>query len=234
MSRFRRPLVSVLQMAIAAATQKVEHEPGAKLLTFMATDCITAIYTVLSKRRGHVTADLPKAGTPIFIVKAFLPVIESFGFEVDLRYHTQGQAFCLSVFDHWQVRLVCSLHFMLSLALAINKGSTPGQHSTGTHTESGQIVPGDPLDRSVELRPLQPAAPQELAREFMIKTRRRKGMSADVSIHRYIAPAKLHAALVYLGNLRTAYALLPCSACNSQHLRRVLSSVAGSLTKSCC
>lgn len=50
-----------------------------------------------------MTADVPKPGTPIFIVKAFLPVIESFGFETDLRYHTQGQAFCLSVFDHWQV-----------------------------------------------------------------------------------------------------------------------------------
>ena len=67
-------------------------------------DCITAIYTVLAKRRGHVTADVPKPGTPIFIVKAFLPVLESFGFETDLRYHTQGQAFCLSAFDHWQVR----------------------------------------------------------------------------------------------------------------------------------
>ena len=40
---------------------------------------------------GHVTADVPRPGTPIFIVKAFLPVVESFGFETDLRYHTQGQ-----------------------------------------------------------------------------------------------------------------------------------------------
>ncbi len=38
-----------------------------------------------------MTADVPKPGTPIFIVKAFLPVMESFGFETDLRYHTQGQ-----------------------------------------------------------------------------------------------------------------------------------------------
>jgi hypothetical protein len=45
---------------------------------------------VLAKRRGHVTADVPKPGTPIFIVKAFLPVMESFGFETDLRYHTQA------------------------------------------------------------------------------------------------------------------------------------------------
>jgi hypothetical protein len=33
--------------------------------------------------------DLPRPGTPIFTVKAYLPVIESFGFETDLRYHTQ-------------------------------------------------------------------------------------------------------------------------------------------------
>ncbi len=52
-------------------------------------DCMSAIYTVLSKRRGHVTADVPKPGTPVYVVKAFLPVIESFGFETDLRYHTQ-------------------------------------------------------------------------------------------------------------------------------------------------
>ena len=43
----------------------------------------------MAKRRGHVTQDRPKPGTPIFIVEAELPVIESFGFESDLRYHTQ-------------------------------------------------------------------------------------------------------------------------------------------------
>lgn len=116
-------------------------------------DCVAAIYTVLSRRRGHVTADVPKAGTPAYIVKAFLPVIESFGFETDLRYHTQGQAFCLSVFDHWA------------------------------------IVPGDPLDKSIVLRPLEPAPIQHLAREFMVKTRRRKGMSEDVSINKFFDEA---------------------------------------------
>ena len=79
-------------------------------ISLLCADCITAIYTVLARRRGHVTADVPKPGTPIFIVKAFLPVLESFGFETDLRYHTQGQAFCLSVFDHWQARSCRLLH----------------------------------------------------------------------------------------------------------------------------
>ncbi|KAF3947476.1 hypothetical protein CMV_026392 [Castanea mollissima] len=36
------------------------------------------------------------------------------------------------------------------------------------------IVPGDPLDKSIVLRPLEPAPIQHLAREFMVKTRRRK------------------------------------------------------------
>jgi U5 small nuclear ribonucleoprotein component len=37
-----------------------------------------------------------------------------------------------------------------------------------------QIVPGDPLDKAAVLRPLEPAGMQTLARDFCIKTRRRK------------------------------------------------------------
>ena len=43
------------------------------------------------------------AGTPMFVVKAHLPVNESFGFTADLRQNTGGQAFPQCVFDHWQV-----------------------------------------------------------------------------------------------------------------------------------
>ena len=42
-------------------------------------------------------------GTPMFVVKAHLPVNESFGFTADLRQGTGGQAFPQCVFDHWQV-----------------------------------------------------------------------------------------------------------------------------------
>ncbi|KAJ8562764.1 hypothetical protein K7X08_031216 [Anisodus acutangulus] len=101
-------------------------------------DYLSVIYTVLSQRQGHVTADIPQPGTPAYIVKAFLPVIESFGFETDLRYHIQGRAFFLSVFYHWA------------------------------------IVHGDPLNKNIILRPLEPAPIQNLACEFMVKTRRRK------------------------------------------------------------
>lgn len=67
-------------------------------------DCVSAVYTVLARRRGHVTQDAPIPGSPMYIIKAFIPSIDSFGFETDLRTHTQGQAFCLSVFHHWQVQ----------------------------------------------------------------------------------------------------------------------------------
>ena len=42
-------------------------------------------------------------GTPMFVVKAYLPVNESFGFTADLRSNTGGQAFPQCVFDHWQI-----------------------------------------------------------------------------------------------------------------------------------
>lgn len=60
------------------------------------------IYGVLNRRRGHVIAEEQRPGTPLYSVKAYLPVMESFGFTADLRSNTGGQAFPQSVFDHWQ------------------------------------------------------------------------------------------------------------------------------------
>lgn len=112
-------------------------------------DCVQAIYPVLARRRGHIVQDSPKPGAPFYTVKAFIPVIDSVGFEADIRCYTQGQAFCQQVFDHWAV------------------------------------VSGDPLDKNVILHPLEPSPPLALARDFMVKTRRRKGLMEDVSISKY-------------------------------------------------
>uniref|UniRef100_A0A6A7G5G1 110 kDa U5 small nuclear ribonucleoprotein component CLO-like isoform X2 n=2 Tax=Hirondellea gigas TaxID=1518452 RepID=A0A6A7G5G1_9CRUS len=115
----------------------------------MPVDCLSPVYAVLKQRRGFIVGEKPRPGTPLYFIEAYIPVIDSFGFETDLRTHTQGQAFCTSVFDHWE------------------------------------MVPGDPLDREVELRPLEPSPMHALAREFMTKTRKRKGLSEDVSINKY-------------------------------------------------
>lgn len=61
------------------------------------------IYGVLTRRRGHVFEETQRPGTPLFNVKAYLPVNESFGFTADLRSNTAGQAFPQMVFNHWQI-----------------------------------------------------------------------------------------------------------------------------------
>lgn len=116
------------------------------------TDAVSELYTVLTKRRGHVLTDGPVAGTPLYAAKALIPVIDSFGFETDLRIHTQGAASVSLVFERWDT------------------------------------VPGDPLDKSIKIRPLEMAGPQAAARDFVLKTRRRKGLAEDVRIDRVIEP----------------------------------------------
>ncbi|EME27359.1 elongation factor EF-2 [Galdieria sulphuraria] len=64
---------------------------------------VGAIYGVLNRKRGHVFEEAQRPGTPLFNVKAYLPVSESFGFTADLRSATSGQAFPQCVFDHWQL-----------------------------------------------------------------------------------------------------------------------------------
>lgn len=127
-------------------------------------DSVTSLYTVLARRRGHVLSDGPIAGTPLYRVSGLIPVIDSFGFETDLRIHTQGQATVSLVFDRWS------------------------------------IVPGDPLDKDVILRPLEPASAQATARDFVLKTRRRKGLSEDVSVAKFLEP-ELFASLKETGIL---------------------------------
>ena len=62
---------------------------------------IGGIYSCLTRRRGHVISEEQRPGTPLYQVKAYLPVLESFGFTADLRSQTSGQAFPQCIFDHW-------------------------------------------------------------------------------------------------------------------------------------
>ncbi len=55
------------------------------------------------RRKGVVIEESQVVGTPMFVVKAHLPVNESFGFTADLRSKTGGQAFPQCVFNCYMV-----------------------------------------------------------------------------------------------------------------------------------
>ncbi len=74
------------------------------LVEIQCTESVVGgVHSVLSQRRGKVFSEEQKPGTPMFTVKAYLPVAESFGFNGDLRAATSGQAFPQSVFDHYEL-----------------------------------------------------------------------------------------------------------------------------------
>ncbi|VAI39507.1 unnamed protein product [Triticum turgidum subsp. durum] len=66
-------------------------------------NALGGIYGVLNQKRGHVFEEMQRPGTPLYNIKAYLPVIESFGFSSTLRAATSGQAFPQCVFDHWDI-----------------------------------------------------------------------------------------------------------------------------------
>lgn len=108
------------------------------------------IADMVSKRRGLISFQEPIPGTELFNFQGEIPVIDSFGFETDLRLQTQGHAMCYFDFSKYD------------------------------------IVPGNPMDSEVYLPDLKPVPPESMARDFMIKTRKRKGITGDPSLQKYI------------------------------------------------
>ena len=66
------------------------------------TFCVGALYTLLNQRRGVIISEEPVTGTPLTVIKSYLPVAESIGFTQKLREVTSGRAFPQCVFDHWE------------------------------------------------------------------------------------------------------------------------------------
>ncbi|AGO12235.1 AaceriAEL124Wp [[Ashbya] aceris (nom. inval.)] len=100
-------------------------------------------------------------GTPLIEVKGQMPVIESVGFETDLRLATSGGA-------------MCHMHFWNKI---------------------WHKVPGDVMDEEAVIPKLKPAPMDSLSRDFVMKTRRRKGLSSEgyqsnngPTLEKYIEP----------------------------------------------
>lgn len=56
---------------------------------------------VLSKRRGHATAEAAIPGSPFYRMEGYVPVMDAFGLETDLRVRSQGAGMVLQSLDHW-------------------------------------------------------------------------------------------------------------------------------------
>lgn len=120
------------------------------------------IEELLKKRRGGRIYKTTKiVTTPLSECRAQIPVIESAGFETDLRLATRGKA-------------MCQLHFWSKI---------------------WRKVPGDVMDKDAPIPKLKPAPISSLSRDFVMKTRRRKGLSNEgfmskdgPSLRKYIKP----------------------------------------------
>lgn len=65
---------------------------------------------------------------------------------------------------------------------------TQGQAMCLVEFDRWTVVPGDPLDKSVPLPSLKPVPRESMARDFVMKTRKRKGLSGEPNLQKYIDP----------------------------------------------
>lgn len=66
--------------------------------------CVGGVYSCLNTRRGLVINEEFVPGSTRKIIRAYLPVAESFKFSEHLRGMTGGEAFPQCVFDHWEAQ----------------------------------------------------------------------------------------------------------------------------------
>uniref|UniRef100_A0AC11CBC7 Elongation factor like GTPase 1 n=1 Tax=Ovis aries TaxID=9940 RepID=A0AC11CBC7_SHEEP len=102
---FSGQLIATMKEACRYALQVKPQRLMAAMYTcdIMATsDVLGRVYAVLSKREGRVLQEEMKEGTDMFIIKAVLPVAESFGFADEIRKRTSGLASPQLVFSHWE------------------------------------------------------------------------------------------------------------------------------------
>jgi elongation factor 2 len=94
-------------------------------------DVTGTVYSTISRRKGVIVTEERADNVPLSIIKAYLPVSESFGFQSLLRSQTSGQAFPQFSFDHWETMEGDPFNPQdtvgeLVLAIRKRKGLSPG------------------------------------------------------------------------------------------------------------
>jgi elongation factor 2 len=103
-------------------------------------DAMGGCYGVLTRRRGVVFSEEQRPGTPMVQMKAHMPVMESFGFNADVRAATGGKAFPQMVFSHWAVLQ----------GYPTDPESKPGKVIEGVRKRKGLAPEIPPLDRFLD------------------------------------------------------------------------------------
>ena len=156
------PMVRKACYIALMTAEPIIMEPMYDMNIIIKTQLIPIAQELFQKRRGaKIIRSGRIVGTPLSEVIAKIPVIESIGFETDLRLSTNGGAQC---------QLVC-------------------------WNNNWRRVPGDVLNEDAIIPKLKPAPYESLSRDFVMKTRRRKGISNDgfmsndgPSLSKYIDP----------------------------------------------
>lgn len=99
--RYKSLFISVNSRALGRARSHLKQLYPVEIQA--PENAIGRVYNCLHQHRAQIFSDEKRVGTPMFTIKAYLPVAESFGFNAQLRFQTSGQAFPQCVFDHWQV-----------------------------------------------------------------------------------------------------------------------------------
>lgn len=118
---------------------------------------VGGIYGVLNRKRGHVFEESQVMGTPMFVVKAYLPVNESFGelFQSTLR-HLSCDVTCPMILK--RMTMLFCFYFRLQgsrLTCAVILEARPSLSAyliTGRFSrETPATLPADPAKLSVKL-----------------------------------------------------------------------------------
>ncbi|KAL6947257.1 hypothetical protein ACO0QE_002136 [Hanseniaspora vineae] len=130
------------------SAQPILYEPIYEIDTITNAVYQKTTEALIKKRRGGKFYDgLPIQGTPLLELRGQVPVIDSYGLDVDIKLSCNGSA-------------IVQMH---------------------TESHIWRKVPGSVMDYSCVLPKLEPAPYGSLSRDFVMKTRRRKGLDDDSS-----------------------------------------------------
>ncbi|SCV03447.1 LANO_0G04192g1_1 [Lachancea nothofagi CBS 11611] len=142
-------LISLVRKACYVALLTAEPallEPIYEVSLVVHDLLVEVVEEIFAKRRGgRIYNRVAIPATPLVEVRGQIPVIDSIGFETDLRLATNGEA-------------MCQLHFCNKI---------------------WRKVPGDVMNEDATIPKLKPAPWESMSRDFVMKTRRRKGLSSD-------------------------------------------------------